>query len=74
MSLGRVCLNQHRRPGRQLESGGRIRPLDSDSLVPLFDEYAAGEKLLLCEKSGGRDGRQFEAGRLLCGSCVEDEL
>ena len=74
VSLGRVCLNQHRRPARQLESDGRIRPLGPDSLVPLFDEYAAGRKLLLCEKSGGRNGSQFEAGRLLCGSCIEGHL
>lgn len=74
MSLGRVCLNQRRHPGRQLESDGRIRPLGPNSLVPLFDEYTAGGKLLLCKKSGGRDGSQFEAGRLLCGSCVESDL
>lgn len=74
MSLGRVRLNQRGRPGRQLESGGRIGPLGPDSLVPLFDKYTAGGKLLLCKKSGGCDGSQFEAGRLLCGSCVESDL
>ena len=74
MSFGRVRLNQRRRAGRQLESDGRIRPLGPDSLVPLFDEYAAGGKLLLCKKSGGRDGSQFKTGRLLCGSCVEGDL
>ena len=74
VSLGRVCLNQCRRPGRRLESGSRIRPLGPDSLVPLFDEYTAGGKLLLCKKSGGHDGSQFEAERVLCGSCVESDL
>ena len=74
MSFGRVRLNQRRRAGRQLESDGRIRPHGPDSRVPLFDEYAAGGKLLLCKKSGGCDGSQFEAGRLLCGSCVEGDL
>ena len=42
--------------------------------MPLFDEYAAGEKLLLCEKSGGRDGGQLEAEWLLCGSRIEGDL
>ena len=74
VSLGRVRFDQRRRPSRQLESGGRIGPLGPDSFVPLFDEYTAGGKLLLCEKSCERDGSQFKTGRLLCGSCVKSDL